>query len=92
MAARWVGDTFPGVVDVVLTDAMGRAWHLVDKAPVFGDDRLTAHAKYPFELHVPCDILRTHPDGLTLVALRHGVEAEDQTAQFLVAREQLCDR
>lgn len=36
-AVDWVDrDFFPAVVRVVFTDAQGRAWSLVDKAPIFG--------------------------------------------------------
>lgn len=86
-AVRWVEDGFPGWAELVLADAAGRSWHLVDKVPVFGDERLTADAAYPFDVRVDCDVLRDNGDGVVLVALRHGVVADDGTGQFVVARD-----
>lgn len=37
----------PGWVELVLIDAEACSWHLVDKVPVFGDDRLSAERRIP---------------------------------------------
>lgn len=51
-AVRWVSDEpLPGIVEVVLTDADGTRWSLVDKAPVFDSvGVLLPTADYPMSV------------------------------------------
>lgn len=82
---RWVDDAFPGFVEVVLTEAAGKAHRLTEKPPVIGDDRLTPDADYPLPVRLPCDVVQEPTDGTVEVLLRHGIESEEGTARFLVA-------
>ncbi len=63
-AVRWVGDEpQPGVVEVVLTDADGKKWSLVDKAPIFDAvGVLRVDADYPISVLVACNVLERRTD------------------------------
>jgi hypothetical protein len=88
---EWVDRDFcPAVVRVVFTDAQGRVWSLVDKAPIFSAD-LDPESALPAPAEVRCvvkevrdasdassaplDLVSTEPDHVT---------AEDGTSAFLV--------
>ncbi|GAB3068410.1 hypothetical protein [Micromonospora schwarzwaldensis] len=91
-AVEWLDRvSFPAVVRVVFTDAQGRAWSLVDKAPIFGTDLDPASA-LPTPAAVRCVVkeFRDMPDAssasLVLVSTEpDGVATEDGTAVFLVS-------
>ena len=63
-AIRWVDDEpQPGLVEVVLTDADGTAWSLVDKAPVFDAvGVLRPDADYPISVLVACNVIERRTD------------------------------
>jgi hypothetical protein len=64
-AVRWVDDEpFPGLVEVVFTDAEGADRVLIDKCVIFGDS-LTRAAAYPVVVEIPVEVLqqRTTPAG-----------------------------
>ncbi|MGW4497449.1 hypothetical protein ACWENR_02365 [Micromonospora sp. NPDC004336] len=95
-AVEWVDRAFfPAVVRVVFTDAQGRAWSLVDKAPIFGVD-LDPESLLPRPAVVRCivkefrDESDASPVSLVLVSTEpDGVAAEDGTAAFLVSSDLL---
>ncbi|WP_405105801.1 hypothetical protein OG559_19740 [Micromonospora sp. NBC_01405] len=95
-AVDWVDRSFfPAVVRVVFTDAQGRAWSLVDKAPIFGTD-LDPEAALPRPVAVRCVVeeFRDASDAssvpLVLVSTEPDrVAAEDGTAVFLVSLDLL---
>ncbi|WBC17226.1 hypothetical protein O7600_10505 [Micromonospora sp. WMMA1998] len=75
----------------MFTDAQGRAWSLVDKAPIFGRD-LDPESALPTPAAVRCVVkeFRDMPDASSvspaLVSTEpDGVAAEDGTAVFLVS-------
>ncbi|MFF2146409.1 hypothetical protein [Kitasatospora sp. NPDC058190] len=95
-AVRWVDDEpFPGIVEVQFTDADGRRWSLVDKAPVFdADGVLRPDSAYPLEIGVACVITgsarRQEDDELVTVSTApRGVTASDGRDEFTVRRDQL---
>ncbi len=64
-AVEWLDRaSFPAVVRVVFTDAQGRAWSLVDKAPVFGIE-LDPESALPTPAAVRCVVkeIRDMPDA-----------------------------
>lgn len=83
-ATRWVDDAFPGFVEVVIVDADGRRWVTVDKAPVLGDDNLTADARYPRITRVPCEVVSEAVDGRVMVSLLHGIAMDGGETRFTV--------
>ncbi|MFJ3963125.1 hypothetical protein [Streptomyces sp. NPDC090036] len=98
-AVRWVDDEpFPGVVEVRFTDAAGRRWSLVDKAPVFdAQGALGPDSAYPLEVSVACVIIgsaRLQEDGevVTVSTTPHGVAATDGRDEFTVRCDQLTRR
>ncbi|WBB54335.1 hypothetical protein [Verrucosispora sp. WMMD573] len=79
----------------MFTDAQGRVWSLVDKAPIFGSD-LDPESALPRPAAVRCIVkeLRGMSDTssvpLVLVSTEpDGVAAEDGTAVFLVSSDLL---
>ncbi|WP_243710345.1 hypothetical protein [Micromonospora sp. KC213] len=88
-------DVIPAVVRVVFTDGQGRAWSLVDKAPIFGTD-LDSTSALPRPAAVRC-VVEAFPDGfvasstpLVLVSTEPDhVTAEDGTNLFLVSLDLL---
>lgn len=64
-AIRWVDDEpQPGLVEVVLTDADGRTWSLVDKAPIFDSAGvLRPDADYPISVLIACNVIERRTDG-----------------------------
>jgi hypothetical protein len=67
-AIRWVADEpQPGLVEVVLTDAAGEVWSLIDKAPIFdADGVLRSEANFPIAVLIACNLIekRTDRSGL----------------------------
>ncbi|MFD7946151.1 hypothetical protein [Streptomyces sp. NPDC059744] len=94
-AVRWVDDEpFPGVVEVLFTDAAGRRWSLVDKAPVFdAQGALGPDSAYPLEVSVACVIIGSalQEDGelVTVSIATHGVAATGGRDEFTVRCDQL---
>ncbi len=86
-AVAWVDADWPGSIRVRLDDANGRAWHLVDKAPVFGVD-LDPGTPMPAPVQLLCDVVGEEGEQVVVVP-RWSVEAEDGTRQFRVRRDQL---
>ena len=92
IAVRWVADEpFPGVVEVQLTDADGRPWSFVDKAPIFdGHDVLNASAKYPIDLEIACTVLDRLADRVVVTTAKPwGIETVDRQSRFVVRLDQL---
>jgi hypothetical protein len=86
----WMSVDFPGWVRVRLVDAAGRAWFLIDKAPVFNVD-LTPESVLPVPAAVRCAVVgRVRPPGLqgrpqvVVSTALDGVAAEDGTEEFTV--------
>lgn len=95
-AVRWVCDEpFPGLVEVQFTDAAGRCWSLVDKAPVFDTDGgLGPDSAFPVPIGVACVIRGdggSTEDGdlVTVSTAPHGVESAEGRDEFTVRRDQL---
>ncbi|MFG3091354.1 hypothetical protein ACGGAI_27395 [Streptomyces antibioticus] len=87
-ATRLVDEGFPGWVEVVLRDAHGRVWTIVDKGPVFGGAGLGPETGFPVE--VTLEGTPTGVAGLVRVSTDpHHVAAEDGTDEFEVFPEQL---
>lgn len=83
-ATRWVDDNQPGWVEVVLDDADGNRWVVVEKVPVLGDETLTRHNTYPRTTLVPCEAQPESADGRVAVTLLHGIEAQGGKTTFVV--------
>ncbi|MFE8017092.1 hypothetical protein [Streptomyces antibioticus] len=93
-AIRLVDEGFPGWVEVVLRDARGRVWTIVDKCPVFGGAGLGPETVFPVEVTLECRPLGFIAEGRTGGLVRvstdpHHVAAEDGTDEFEVFPEQL---
>ncbi len=93
-ATRLVDEGFPGWVEVVLRDAHGRMWTMVDKCPIFGDADLGPETVFPVEVTLECRTLdfiaEGRPGGVVKVSTDpHHVAAEDGTDEFDVLPEQL---
>lgn len=95
-AVRWVDDEpWPGVVEVQFTDAAGRRWSLVDKAPVFAAmGELGPDSAYPVWVTVSCviaDVVGLPQDNgvVTVSTSPHGVSTPDGHEEFAVRSDQL---
>ena len=55
---RFVNDHFPGFVECVLSDALGKNHAFVEKAPIVSTDNLSAASTYPCSGELQCEILR----------------------------------
>ena len=71
-----------------MVDADGRAWFLVDKAPVFGLDS-GPETPMPVPVDLLCDVVAEDDDQVVAIAPRWDVEAEDGTCRFRVRRSDL---
>jgi hypothetical protein len=87
-AVEWVDVDWPGWIRVRLVDADGRAWFLVDKVPVFGQD-FGPKTQMPVRVDLRCDVVAEDDDQVVVVAPRWHVEAEDGTSRFRVRRSHL---
>ncbi|BFV56298.1 hypothetical protein KCMC57_up14020 [Kitasatospora sp. CMC57] len=95
-AVRWVDDEpWPGVVEVQFTDATGRCWSLVDKAPIFAAmGELGPDSAYPVEVTVACVVAEGHglPENDEVVTVSTSpdrVTTPDGREEFAVRRDQL---
>jgi hypothetical protein len=68
---RWVDDSQPGFVERSFTDARGREWLFVEKAPVVSGENLWRDTNYPKPGQIACTILSSRADesGRTLVRI-----------------------
>jgi hypothetical protein len=86
--ARWVADEpWPGVVEAHLTDADGRVWVFVDKAPIFTNEPLSDASSYPVAGVVRCVIGDRTGEGCVSIdtSVPDGVESVDGRTQFDVS-------
>ncbi|WP_326662110.1 hypothetical protein [Streptomyces sp. NBC_00385] len=95
-AVRWVDDAFPGWVEVQFSDARGKRWSLVDKAPAFGTaEELGPCSDYPLAVSVACAMVETATADLeddavvTVSTSGHGITAPTGEDEFSVRRSQL---
>ncbi|WP_329611825.1 hypothetical protein [Kitasatospora herbaricolor] len=88
-------EPWPGVVEVQFTDAAGRCWSLVDKAPIFAAmGELGPDSAYPVEVTVACAVAGGHglPENdevVTVSTSPHGVTTPDGREEFTVRQDQL---
>jgi hypothetical protein len=88
----------PGLVEVSLTDARGKQWRFIDKAPIFSCDVFSAETAYPIDILIGCEELLRHvsPDGHDIVTVSTarpwGLETDDGVSEFEVSRDQLVAR
>ncbi|MEV2192987.1 hypothetical protein AB0I02_18645 [Streptomyces phaeochromogenes] len=100
-ATRWAVEyddgTYPGFVEVRLTDANGRQWTFLDKPPIFSDgDELSPEAAYPIAVTMDCVILSrtSDPDGNEVVTISTGGRpeaTEGDRSEFDVRPDQLVE-
>ncbi|MEV6551779.1 hypothetical protein AB0M57_24125 [Streptomyces sp. NPDC051597] len=100
-ATRWAVEyddgTYPGFVEVRLTDAHGRQWIFFDKPPIFDDwDALTPEAAYPIAVTMICEIVShtSDPDGNEIITISTGgrpVATEGDQSEFDVRPDQLVE-
>ncbi|MFD3417670.1 hypothetical protein [Streptomyces decoyicus] len=95
-AVRWVDDEpWPGVVEAQFTDAAGRCWSLVDKAPIFAAmGELGPDSAYPVEVTVACVVAEGHgllenDEVVTVSTSPHGVMTPCGREEFSVRWDQL---
>jgi hypothetical protein len=96
-ARRWVSDEpFPGLVEVLLQDAWGKAWKFIDKAPMFDEfGVLDRQSIYPIQLEIACTVLGVRTTGGQDVvqistADPWGLETVEGTYVFEVAADQIA--
>ncbi|WP_333739655.1 hypothetical protein [Streptomyces sp. IBSBF 2806] len=83
------------MVEVQFTDAAGRRWSLVDKAPIFAaTGELGPDTSYPVQVAVACAIAEGHglagdDDVVTVSTSVHGVTTPDGREEFTVRSGQL---
>ncbi|MGW7447000.1 hypothetical protein [Kitasatospora sp. NPDC054795] len=88
-------ESWPGVVEVQFTDAAGRRWSLLDKAPIFAViGELGPDTSYPVEVTVACAATKEHglegdDEVVTVSTSVHGVTTPDGIEEFTVRRDQL---
>lgn len=89
---RYVDRDFPGWVECSLTDAHGREWLFVEKAPVVTTESVDAASNYPRPGFIGCEVL-SRRDGLVVIttATPWGVEATTGETRFEVRDEQLAE-
>jgi hypothetical protein len=92
---RWVSDDFPGWVEASFTDAMGKAWIFVDKAPIFTTEPLSADSTLPRPGVIRCVVLgrRSDPSGSRVVRVRaiDDPRSDNDVAEFEVEEGQLIE-
>jgi hypothetical protein len=92
---RFVDDYQPGIVEVEFTDAAGQLHRLIDKAPIFTTETLSADSRYPQPGTVRCRLLRVCRDTggrkhLTIsTAEPFSVETGEGLAEFDVLPSQI---
>ncbi|WP_159401252.1 hypothetical protein [Streptomyces sp. NRRL B-24484] len=86
-------EPWPGLVEVQFTDAAGRCWSLVDKAPISAAmGELGPDSVYPVEVTVACVVAEGHglPDNDEVVTVStSGVTTLDGREEFTVRWDQL---
>jgi len=95
---RFVDDSFPGWVEVVLYDAGGSKWTFVEKVPVVSAENLNEASEYPRAAAIECEVV---PDpavsaaaGLVRIDTSRpwGIETKDGTSTFIVYHSQLVHK
>lgn len=95
---RWADDSQPGWAECLLTDAQGKVWSFLEKAPVVSAEELDARSSYPRSGLIACRVLDRRNDEagreflLVDTATPWGIEATSGETQFEVFAEQLIDR
>ena len=88
-AVEWVDrEDCPPVIKARLLDADGRAWHLVDKLPLFIEE-LELSTVLPAPVAMACRVIGGHADIVDVEIDRGRPEAEDGTTRFRVRFDQL---
>ncbi|MGW9433397.1 hypothetical protein ACWHA1_36460 [Streptomyces decoyicus] len=88
-------EPWPGVVEAQFTDAAGRCWSLVDKAPIFAAmGELGPDSAYPVEVTVACVVAEGHgllenDEVVTVSTSPHGVMTLCGRAEFSMRWDQL---
>ena len=83
-AVKWQdADAFPGWIEVVLTDADGRAWKFVDKWPMFEfpNEEITKESIFPVAALMRVIV---EEDGDPTVVFTRDVESEGGVSRFRV--------
>jgi hypothetical protein len=93
---RYADDSNPGWVECRLSDAHGREWLFVEKAPIVTDVGLTAASKYPQPGIIDCQVVgRRQADRREVVAIDTErpwhVEATTGETRFEVCPEQVVE-
>jgi len=93
---EYVSDDQPGWVRCSFTDAAGRQWQFVEKAPVVSSANLTALSTYPQPGQIGCRVLsRSAEHGRPTARIDTsdpwGIESVDGNNVFRVFVEQLKD-
>jgi hypothetical protein len=89
-AVAWVSDEpIPGLVKVELTDADGKTWEFIDKAPMFDPEEiLKPDSHYPVEISLACSRLSEPGTGedSVLISTAHpwGLETVDGNSDFWI--------
>lgn len=92
---HWVDDSQPGWVEGCLTDAHGRTFSFVEKAPIVSEEELDANSEYPRQGHIAGTLIERRIDAmggeLLIVdtARPWGIEATSGETQFEVRPEQV---
>jgi uncharacterized protein len=92
---RWVDDSQPGWVEGRLTDAHGRTFSFIEKAPVVSEEDLNARSEYPRQGHIAGSLIERRIDAtgreiLVIDTSRPwGIEATSGETHFEVCPEQV---
>jgi hypothetical protein len=91
---EYVSDDQPGWVRCSFTDAAGREWQFVEKAPVVSSANLTAQSAYPELGQIRCRVLsRSAAHGMPTARIDTsdpwGIESVDGNSEFEVFVDQL---
>jgi hypothetical protein len=94
---RWVGDEWPGWVEVHLDECDGTTRVLIDKVPLFDyGDVVVPGVEFPVELAVPCDVLATASDRAghktSVVRLHFDIEDQHGRSTFRVDADAISSR
>src|SRR3954453_2963175 len=65
-AIRVVDDSFPGWIEVRVTDAAGRDHLIVDKVPIFTNEYLAPNSGFPTELWISVDTTEVNGNDVTV--------------------------
>jgi len=90
---RYVDESFPGWVELVLLDAHGTAWTFVEKVPVLSIENLTESSAFPRAGTIACEVVATSGQVAGLVEIDTsrpwGIVATTGTSRFWVRSSQL---